>query len=67
MRASKEQLDEILELQEILDEEEQERGRVYEKYGSAGEDLLGPIGEVAELCKVEQPEAVLRLLKEFLL
>lgn len=64
--ATDEQLEEILRLQDILDEEAEERGRVYEKYGSAGVDLLGPIGEIAELTKMEQPTAVLDLLKEFL-
>lgn len=66
MRASEAQIDEILEYQFRLDEEEAERGSVYEKYGSVGERLIGPIGEIAELAKMEQPEAVLRLLKEFL-
>lgn len=59
-------LAEILEYQETLDEEAEERGRVYEKYGSVGQDLIRPIGEVAELCKMTQPHAVLELLKEFL-
>lgn len=66
MIASAEMLAEILKYQEALDEEEQERGRVYEKYGSTGEDLIRPIGEISELCKMTQPHAVLNLLKEFL-
>lgn len=66
MRATPEQIQEILEYQERLDEEERERGRVYEKYGSAGEDLIRPIGEIVELCKMTQPHAVLELVKEFL-
>lgn len=66
MRATAEQLAEILELQEQLDREEEERGEVYDKYGSVGEDLIRPIGELAELAKMTHPEAVLELLKEFL-
>jgi hypothetical protein len=66
VRATKEQVAEILELQEELDREEQARGRVYEKYGSPGEDLIRPIGELAELAKMTHPEAMLELLKEFL-